>query len=97
MSKFAHFLREDQRLVILRILADMPSYKANSSVIASALNQYGHSPSRDQVKTELRWLEEQGVLGIDDMDVVLIATLNERGADVAAGRATIPGIKKPGA
>jgi len=97
MSKFANFLREDQRLVILRILAEMPAYRANSSVVTSALSQFGHSPSRDQVKTELRWLEEQGLIAVEDMDVVLIASLTERGADVAAGRAMVPGVKKPGA
>lgn len=97
MSEFAAFLREDQRLVILRILARMPSYRANSSVLTTALDQYGHSPSRDQVKTELRWLQEQGLIAIEDVSDLLIATLTERGADVAAGRAVVPGVKKPAA
>ena len=30
---FASFLREDQRLVMLRFLSEMPSYRSNSSVI----------------------------------------------------------------
>lgn len=94
---FADFLREDQRLVMLRFLAEMPSYSSNSSVIYQALTRYGHAPSRDQVKTELRWLEDQGLLRLDDIETVLVARLTERGADVAAGRAIVPGVKRPGA
>jgi hypothetical protein len=97
MTEFAAYLREDQRLVILRILVKMPSHRANSSVLTGALDRYGHSPSRDQVKTELRWLQEQGLIAIDDISDLLIASLTERGADVAAGRAQVPGVKKPGA
>jgi hypothetical protein len=97
MSKYAQFLAEDRRLVILRILAEIPSYRTNSSVLTQLLANFGHSPSRDQVKTELHWLQEQGLVAIDDVSDVLVATLSERGADVASGRATVPGVKKPGA
>lgn len=98
MSKtFSDFLRHDQRLVLLRLLAEMPSYCANSSVLAIALERYGHAMTRDQVKTELRWLEEQGLLSIEDLETVLVATLRERGQDVATGRTTVPGVKRPGA
>lgn len=97
MTKFAHFLAEDRRLVILRVLADLPAYRANSYVLNTLLTQWGHSTSSDQVKTDLRWLEEQGLLAIEAAESVLIATLTERGADVAAGRAIVPGVKRPGA
>lgn len=97
MNKYADFLREDQRLVILRILADMPSYTANSSVLCAALGRVGHNPTRDQVKTELRWLEEQGLVTIESAFDLLIARITERGTDVAAARTVVPGVKKPGA
>lgn len=99
MSKYAHYLSADRRLVILRILAEMPTYRANSSVLHTVLNEWGHEPSRDQVKTELRWLEEQQLISIDDVGegAVLLAKLTERGADVAAGRARVDGVKRPGA
>lgn len=96
-SNYAEFLQQDQRLVILRILAELPSYRTNSSVLVTLLGNFGHSPSRDKVKTELCWLEEQGLLTVDDVGDVYVATLSERGADVAAGRTTVPGVKKPGA
>ena len=97
MSQYAEFLRQDMRLVILRLLAEMPAYRANSSVLNTALDNYGHSVSRDQVRTELQWLSEQGTVSLDDIGPVLVATLTERGQDIAAGRARCPGIKRPGA
>lgn len=99
MSKYAEFLSHDRRLVILRILAEMPTYRANSSVLHTVLNQWGHEPSRDQVKTELRWLEEQQLISLEDVGdgAVLLAKLTERGLDVQAGRARVDGVKRPGA
>ena len=40
---YSDFLRRDMRLVILRILSELPSYRGNSSVIANLLHQLGHS------------------------------------------------------
>lgn len=97
MTKYAQYLAEDRRLVILHILSEMPAYRANSSVIYSLLSSWGHEPSRDQVKSDLRWLEEQLLLTAEEVGSVLLATLSERGADVAAGRALVPGVKRPGA
>jgi hypothetical protein len=34
---------------------------------------------------------------VDDVEGVYVATLTTRGADVAAGRAVVPGVKRPGA
>ncbi|EPO8089451.1 ArsR family transcriptional regulator [Pseudomonas aeruginosa] len=94
-TQYADFLRQDQRLVMLRILSEVPQYRANSSVITSLLGEFGHHPSRDQVKTELTWLGDQGLVKVEDIGSVLVVTLTERGADVAAGRASVPGVSKP--
>jgi hypothetical protein len=92
---FADYLRQDQRLVVLRILSELPQYRSNSSVMASLLGEFGHHPSRDQVRTELVWLGEQNLIKVEDIGSVLVVTLTERGADVAAGRASVPGVSKP--
>ena len=97
MTHYSEFLREDIRLVMLRLLSEMVGYRANSSVLAMGLDKYGHTLSRDQVKTELHWLAEQSALTLADVGPVLVATLTERGQDIAAGRARVPGIKRPGA
>jgi len=96
-ENFSEYMRRDIRLVVLRVLADMPAYRANSSVLTVALDRFGHATSRDQVKTELHWLSEQGLLTIEDIGAVLVATITERGTDVARGRAQVPGVARPGA
>ncbi len=97
MTHFATHLQEDRRLVLLRLLAEMPAYRANSSVLTMALESYGHAATRDQVKTELHWLQEQLLVSLSDLGPVLVATATERGQDVASGRAIVPGVKRPGA
>ncbi|KEH09145.1 hypothetical protein GY14_14585 [Delftia tsuruhatensis] len=94
---FQDFLRQDVRLVLLRVLTEMPAYRSNSSVLTSALERFGHAVTRDQVKSELAWLAEQGLVVLTDLGGVSVATLNERGQDVATGRVVVPGVKRPGA
>lgn len=94
---YQDFLREDMRLVILRILAELPAYRANSSILVKALERFGFTPTRDSVKTEILWLHEQGFVNAEDIGPVLVATLTERGADIASGRARAGGISRPSA
>jgi hypothetical protein len=58
-------LKEDMRLVVLRSLSEMPTYRSNSSVLHSFITRYGHGFS-DQLRTELHWLAEQGLLEIEE-------------------------------
>lgn len=88
-------LTEDRRLVVLRLLQEMPANRSNSSVVADSLNLWGHHVSRDYVRTQIRWLEEQELVSIEDLDGVLVVTLTERGHDVATGAAVVDGVKKP--
>lgn len=95
---FQNHLKEEMRLVILRLLNELPSYRGNSSTLYSGLNHWGLSFSRDQVKTELYWLKEQGCVDIEmDNPAVIVAKLTERGQDVVEGRTRIHGIKRPSA
>lgn len=94
--RYADFVREDMRLVVLRILSELPGYSSNSSLLSTLLAQYGHQLSRDQVKTEIVWLGEQGLLAIEQLESVLMVKLTERGGDVAKGITSVPGVKKPG-
>ncbi|RSN84440.1 ArsR family transcriptional regulator [Acinetobacter baumannii] len=95
---FAEHLKEDMRLVMLRTLAEMPQFRLNSSVLHSFVIRYGHSLSRDQLRTELHWLAEQGLLVIEEnLGSVLVVKLTERGADVAHGLVVTHGVKRPSA
>ena len=95
MNSFPELVNADRRLVILRILEEDDGYSLNESVIQSVLEALGHSVSRDRVRTELRWLEEQGLVTLKEVVSVQVATLTSRGSDAATGRAVIPGVKRP--
>lgn len=96
MTAFMQLLTEDVRLVVLRLLNEGTGYALNDSILRAALAGYGHNVSRDKVRTELRWLEEQGLLTLETVGSVLVATLSLRGADVATGAARVDGVKRPG-
>ena len=97
MTNFAAFVAEDRRLVILRVLAEMPAYRSNSFLLHTLLAKWGHEPSTEQVKDDLARLQELELVTVEVVESVHIATLTTRGADVAAGRPTAPGVKRPGA
>jgi DNA-binding transcriptional ArsR family regulator len=91
----ASLLAEHQRLSILRFLADSVEYTRNVPVLQDGLEALGLSASRDQVESMAAWLEEQGLVTVEKIVEVKVVKLTRRGADVAAGRAVVPGIKRP--
>ncbi|OED44053.1 hypothetical protein ACH42_08410 [Endozoicomonas sp. (ex Bugula neritina AB1)] len=92
---YQSMLHEDQRLVMLRVLAEMNGYQANESILQTVLDKYGHNISRDLVISHMQFLQEQGLIGMEDMGGIQVATLNSRGEDVAHGRAAVAGVKRP--
>ena len=85
---------EHLRLTLLRFLSGAQGYKANSSILHSAAEDFGLSASRDQIKTELAWLCEQGLVNCHDLAGLTVASLTQRGLDVTAGRCTVPGVQR---
>lgn len=89
------FITEDQRLVILRSLADYNG-ELGESVLQDCLEDYGHRVSRDVVHAQMAWLAETGLIRLRTLiNGYFIAELTGRGQDVAEGRASTPGVKKP--
>ena len=95
IPSFEKHLTADRRLVILRVLADSTGYAANEFILQAILADMAHDVSSDKLRAELAWLHEQGLLGTNSVGGVQIATLTERGLDVARGRAQVPGVKRP--
>jgi len=95
LNSFERLLNEDRRLVILRLLMEDPGYRLNSHVLRPALDAMGHTVSHDKLAVDLAWLTEQGLVTVLPAPGVLVATLTQRGSDVALGRATVPGVKRP--
>lgn len=98
MTTFAERLREDRRLVILRILSEQNGYTTNSSILHGGLAHLGVVSSRDDVLTDLHWLRDQSLVKLNTAAAgVEVATLTSRGQDVANGHATVPGVSRPSA
>ncbi|MFH1027688.1 MAG: ArsR family transcriptional regulator [Pseudomonadota bacterium] len=92
---FRELQKGNQRLIILRALERDLGYSANESIINNILVGFGHTCSRDCVRTHLAWLHEQGLLAVKDVSGYMVATITQRGADVACGRAVVPGVDRP--
>ncbi|MGO4699817.1 VpaChn25_0724 family phage protein [Dyella sp. 2RAB6] len=98
MKTFADCLREDRRLVILRILSEQPGYRLNSSNLHAGLHHLGVVAARDDVVTDIHWLRDQSLLSLEEVPEVgnlYLCTLTSRGADVACGNARVPGVSRP--
>lgn len=95
-ASLASTLAEDRRAIILRVLHDQGDFALNDGVLQEALDRLGgHRVARDVVRADLAWLEELALLAVEKVGPVWCATLTHRGADVATGRAVVPGVKRP--
>lgn len=98
MKTFADRLREDRRLVILRLLSEQPGYRMNSSNVHAGLQYLHVVSSRDDVITELYWLRDQGLLQLQqvpEVEKLFLCELTSRGLDVVSGNCTVPGVSRP--
>lgn len=93
---YAEFMAEEQRLVILRTLAEDPQYSVNSSILQTVLARFGFNVGRATVHALIGWLEEKALVTVDRVESVQVAKLTQRGLDVAKGREIEPGVKRPG-
>ncbi|MEG6550325.1 ArsR family transcriptional regulator [Desulfocurvibacter africanus] len=92
--KYDAVVIEHLRITLLRLLEEQPGRVLNESILGDMSEGYGFAPSRDRLRTELRWLEEQGLVNLAG-EACLVATLTERGEDVARCRVMVPGVKRP--
>ena len=88
-------LRKHARLAILRFLEDAPRYTSNVSMLSEQLPRVGIAYTRDQVTTELHWLQEQGMLSLESHGGFIVAVGNTRGVEIAQGIARHPEIQRP--
>jgi hypothetical protein len=97
MNDWDRHLEEDRRLALLRVLEAHPAFRANDSVLGMALDRVGHVVSRDRVRSDIAWLDEQGLITREIIadGRVHVATLTQRGIDVAMARSAHPGVKRP--
>ncbi len=92
---YAERITRDRRLLILRLLDSASDDRASECLLNNALDDFGHHASADQLRADLAWLNEQGLVETEDIADVIIATATRRGLDVAQRRATVPGVGHP--
>lgn len=93
-----NLITADQRLALLQALVACNN-DANQNILQTCLAQYGHNISMDLVRNHMLWLEEQGLVKINRIDTgaieLFVATITQRGLDVANGVSVVDGVKKP--
>lgn len=95
-TDFYDFTMGHARLAILRTLTEVAAHSANDSLLMTVMETLGLPITRDQLRTQIGWLEEQGLVRLMRPNGTLtVVTLRERGADVAIGRAHVDGIQRP--
>ena len=92
---FARIQAEDRRLCILDFLKEVVDGKSNDFVLQTALERLGHVVTRTAVQADLRFLQEADLVVLDELEFVVVCQLTEAGRDVATGRTTAQGVKKP--
>ncbi|RJF84862.1 hypothetical protein D3877_10310 [Azospirillum cavernae] len=96
-TNFLAHLAEDRRLVILRLLTEAGG-TANDSVLEAGLQQLGHRRglTRDVVRADIDWLKARRLVAVEMVkDTVMVASITERGLNVAEGHETVDGVKRP--
>lgn len=92
---FEDHLIEDARLVMVRELAEQNDGRLNESLLATVLQVYGHTRSRDWVRTQIRKLEELGAVSVTEIGNILVAQITRAGIEHIERRSVIEGIKRP--
>jgi len=93
---YAEEVTRDARLRLLQLLAAKPAYTGNEVALQSELSgKFGHALARDRVRTELTWLEDQGLLVLQRPGGILLATLTGAGLEVSSGISRNPGVAAP--
>ncbi|RMG56317.1 MAG: hypothetical protein D6717_06780 [Gammaproteobacteria bacterium] len=92
---FPQIVIENARLIILQALEEDPDYSHNEDILRGVLEAFGHRLSHDRLRTELHWLAEQGLVGLEQVRDLLVVRLTPRGEDVALGNTRVPGVARP--
>lgn len=94
MKTLAEMISENRRRLILQFLVASGGNSANEEVLGMVLREQGNVTSHDALRTELAWLQEQGLVEVEDLRGLRIAKLTQRGFEAADGIITVPGIER---
>ena len=96
MTAFRATHTADLRLAILQVLNE-DTGEENDLILAAYLERIGHTPGVQQLRDNLAWLAEQRCVRLAALGSggAVRAALTTKGADVARGRVSVPGILRP--
>jgi hypothetical protein len=95
MTSFETRLREEARLVILRLLAEQADGTLSSSMFETILPSYGINRPRAWIHEEMAYLASLGAIHVVDQATVRIATITRKGRDHVMRRLRIEGVRPP--
>ncbi|MCL4759751.1 MAG: ArsR family transcriptional regulator [Rhodocyclaceae bacterium] len=88
-------IANDRRLRIIQVLAELPGYMTNLSLLKDLLDLCGHWVSSEKLREDLAWLVAADLVQLRDTGVTELAELTGRGLDVATDRVIVQGVKRP--
>ncbi|WP_446027511.1 VpaChn25_0724 family phage protein [Leisingera aquaemixtae] len=92
----AQILQRHRSLAILRFLSRSPEYRSNQDVLMDWLRHLAMTCTREELRTLASFLEEGGLLRLENVEGFQVMTLMEKGLEVAEGRDFSEAIKRPG-
>lgn len=93
--KYDELMAQDRRLVLLQALIQAPDYAMRETVLIRLLEGQRLAIGRDELRIEMRWLSNLGLVDVEYFGDVQAARITPRGIDVAAGRTLVDGIARP--
>lgn len=94
-EEFQRRMIEDRRLVILRYLDEEDDGRMSASLMVDALEIMSHRVPRATVLEDAGYLEGLGLLRVEYVGSVPMLRITGRGTEVAQGRESAPGVKRP--
>lgn len=81
------------RRAILDLLLDVGG-EVNDDIVTILLNEIGHRVGRSEVADELRWLADKGLVRLQELEKMLVASSTSDGRDTADGRMRFEGVSR---
>ena len=95
-TRFARYLREDRRLLILRLLSRQGDYCLNDGLLLQGLDHLGHGIGRTQLRRDLVFLQKLTLLDCWTLsDQLQRVCLREMGLEVIQGKCRVVGVRAP--
>lgn len=91
----AERLLETKRLTILQLLGSLEGRRIDLGTLGLALRDLGHETERTVLESELRWLERQGLVVLEETAGAPIVVLTEKGDMAQRGAIAEPGVARP--